>query len=277
MVGQAFEEALTFSDSNGRYVLPLDDRWEAQPGNVFGGFVLAAVVRVAGLASTAARPVSLACQFLRPVVVGVPLEATVVSMRRGRTNELLEVTLTQAEKTAAMAQLRAVDDTAGPEFHPLQRPVVGDPSSYVETKHADRVEGLEPARFLDEVEWRDPRGPVDGYDISVWWRLGPSVTFEDPWLDAARIAIGMDASGGAVVSRFEASGHLRKALPWGFSNLDALIHFHGSKGTDWLHVQTEVLTAFNGYASTRTQAWSEDAALMATAISQLAFFDTSGR
>ena len=71
--------------------------------------VLAVAVRAAGLVATAARPLSISCQFLRPAKVGLPIEATVVSMRRGRTNELLAVTLEQAGKTVTEAHVRAVD------------------------------------------------------------------------------------------------------------------------------------------------------------------------
>ena len=42
-----FERALAFSGGEGGYVLDVDDSWAGQLGHLFGGFLLAAVVRAA--------------------------------------------------------------------------------------------------------------------------------------------------------------------------------------------------------------------------------------
>ena len=48
----AFETALSLSGADGQYQLELDRTWEGQPGNVWGGFLLAVVLRAAGLTAT---------------------------------------------------------------------------------------------------------------------------------------------------------------------------------------------------------------------------------
>jgi hypothetical protein len=142
MTRHAFEEALAFEGSGGHYRFHVDDRWEAQPGNLFGGFVLALVVRSAGLMSTASRPLSLACQFVRPARAGVPIEATVDSLRRGRTNELLSVTLSQADKPVTEAYVRAVDRAAGPSLGAA--PASASERSAIAPAHRGRGAGAGP-------------------------------------------------------------------------------------------------------------------------------------
>jgi hypothetical protein len=138
---------------------------------------------------------------------------------------------------------------------------------------AERALGHTPAKFFDQIEARDSRGATEDRDEVGWWRLGAGITYDDPWLEASRLALTMDAAGGAVVFRLIADGHARDALPWGFSNLDGLVHFHEPKGTEWLYVETQILTGAGGHVSAQTQTWSADMKqLLASAITQLSFF-----
>jgi len=194
-------------------------------------------------------------------------------MRRGRTNELLGVTLEQTGKIITEAHVRAVDGSSGPSLVPLRHPRLVEPLSFPLTQEADRSDGSEPAKFFDQFEARDSRGPIDGCDVACWWRLGPGITYDDPWLEAARVVVSMDASGGAVVARLVADGHARKALPWGFSNLDGLVHFHEPAATDWIFVESNVLTGSGGYVGAQSHTWSADSKLLASSITQLAFFE----
>jgi acyl-CoA thioesterase len=85
-----------------------------------------------------------------------------------------------------------------------------------------------------------------------------------------------DASGGAVSFRLAPAGQRRKQLPWGFSNIDELVHFHEAAGTEWLQIEVRILTGSGGYASAQCQTWSDEGKLLVTAISQLAFFELQG-
>jgi acyl-CoA thioesterase len=55
-----------------------------------------------------------------------------------------------------------------------------------------------------------------------------------------------------------------------------LIHFHRIPGTDWLCYLSKVNDALGGVASGQTQVWSEAGQLLATALSQVAFFPSIG-
>ena len=74
------------------------------------------------------------------------------------------------------------------------------------------------------------------------------------------------------MSQLIQAGHSRVALPWGFMNLDGLVHFHEHAGTDWLQIEQQLITGSGGYASAQTQTWSNDRRLVATSITQLSFF-----
>lgn len=230
-------------------------------------------MRLAGLATNSFRPLSLACQYLRPAKVGIQTEAAVVSLRRGRTNELLAVTLSQEGKVVTEAQVRGVDSAPGPVLEPSRSSLLENPLSFPLSADASRAAGLEPPRFLDQIEVRDSQGPTDACDHVSWWRLAPGVTFEDPWLECARIVLSMDTAASAILPRLGAWGSNRKELPWGFSNLDEMVQFHEPSATPWLHTETRILIGAAGYVSAMIQTWSEDGKLLATAVSHLAFFE----
>jgi acyl-CoA thioesterase len=265
-----FEDALRFEGGEGAYRLLIDDRWEAQPGNVFGGFLVAVAVRAAGLVASTGAPASVACQFLRPTRTGIPLDVEVMSIRRGRTNELLAVTAVQETKTVMSAQVRVVDAGSGPTYAPPRRPAPADPTSFPLLNDVLRNGGLQPANNLNQIEVR-VSGPDGESDSGAWCRLAPGLTYEDPYLEAARIAVTLDTAGGAVLRRIGPPGRDRQ-VPWGFANLDALVHFHRVEGSDWVHTETRILTGSHGLVCAQTQAWTLDRELLATALSQLSFF-----
>jgi acyl-CoA thioesterase len=266
-----FEDALRFEGGEGAYRLLLDDRWEGQPGNVFGGFLVAVAVRAGGLVASAGAPASVACQFLRPTRTGMALDVEVTSIRRGRTNELLAVTAAQETKTVMSAQVRVVDAGSGPTFAPPRRPTPADPTSFPLATDVLRNAGLQPPNAFNQVEAR--QSGADGEaEFGAWWRLAPGLTYEDPYLEVARIVVTMDSAGAAVLRRLGTWGGDRQ-VPWGFSTLDAFVHFHHVEASDWVHTETRIMTGSGGRVCALTQAWTVDRELLATALSQLSFFE----
>jgi acyl-CoA thioesterase len=249
--------------------------WEGQAGNVFGGFLLAVLIRAAGLETSAARPLSVACHYLKPTVVGEPLDVTVQSLRRGRTNELLRVSIGQAGKPTVEALVRAADGGSGPGFAPTRRPALDDPLSRPLMADLLREHGREPSRNFEIMELRH-RGPgkAPEGDDDFWCRLGPGVIYDDPFLEAARFVLGMDNQGVAVMNRFDRfwRPELEQTLEWGFANVDSLVHFHQAVGTEWLYTLTRVVTGRDGFVSAETELWSTGGDLLATAMSQIGFF-----
>jgi hypothetical protein len=115
---------------------------------------------------------------------------------------------------------------------------------------------------------------VQGIDADAWWRLASRATYSDPFMEAARMLLGMDGQGTAVLKRLDRFWDQadREAFDWGFSNLDSLIHFHQAAGTEWLYTLSRVMTGGGGFASVQSQTWSPDGNLLATVMSQIAFF-----
>jgi acyl-CoA thioesterase len=265
---------LALNGADGRYRLEPDATLEGQPGNIFGGVLLGIVMRAAGLAASATRPASAAVQFLRPATMSEPLDIEALSLKRGRSSELLAVSVTQAGKTVAEAQIRATDEGEGPICAPSETPPpeLGDPFSLPDMWEIQSGDGRKPpgisAHWEDRTDDFEP-GQRHG---SFWNQLRPAVTFADPFLEAARYTLALDSGGGAVLNLLSTEVYGRSESPWGFSNLDALIHFHQPRGTEWIYTTTRVVTGSDGLASTQTQNWSSDGNLLATNMSQIAFF-----
>jgi acyl-CoA thioesterase len=270
-----FETVMSsFSGGDGTYALHVDELWEGQPGNVFGGFLVASVVRAAGLESTMPRPVSSSCQFLRPATVGAELEFEVVSLRRGRSSELVRVSISQQGKEVVEAQVRTALGGDGPVCAPRQPPASEDPRTWPSGVDTMREQGIEPPRMFACWETRyttDGGGIEDRRDSAFWARLADGATFADPYLEASRWALSLDSQAGALIHRIGAE-HSAEPLPWGFSNLDSLVHFHRAQGSEWILSENKVLTGSDGLAGVQSQVWSETGDLLATAMSQLAFF-----
>ena len=259
---------------DGAYALTVDELWEGQPGNVFGGFLVAAAVRAAGLESTMTRPVSSSCQFLRPAAFGAALDFAVVSVRRGRTSELVRVSITQQGKPVVEAQVRTALDGDGPECAARTPPISEDPRALASGWDTMRGQGIEPPRMSACWDTRfgaDGGGTDDGRDSAFWASLGGDVTFADPYVEAGRWALSLDSQPGAIIRRLGAA-HSAEPLPWGFSNLDSLVHFHRARGSEWILSENTVLAGGDGLVSVQSQVWSETGDLIATAMSQVAFF-----
>jgi acyl-CoA thioesterase len=270
-----FERSLTLEGTSGRYSLDVDEVWEGQPGNIFGGFLLGVLVRTAGLETSAAKPVSMTCQYLRPTRLGETLDISAVSMRRGRNNELLRVSIGQAGKPTVEALVRTADAESGPECTPANQPELDDPLSWPLAVDVFRQLGMAPPPLFVSAVDAHLRGPdrrVPGIDADSWWRLASRATYDDPFMEAARMLLGMDGQGMAVLRRLDRVGPAGEALDWGFSNLDSLIHFHQTAGSEWLYVLSRVMTGRDGFASVQTQTWSPEGDLLATVMSQIAFF-----
>jgi len=264
----------SFAGGDGAYSLHVDELWEGQPGNVFGGFLVAAAVRASGLVSELTRPVSSSCQFLRPAAVAAPLDLAVESLRRGRTSELVRVSISQQGKPVVEAQVRTALDGDGPDCAARTPPISEDPRTLGSGWDTMRSQGIEPPRM--SVCWdtrfgADGGGTSDGRDSAFWARLGDDMTFADPYVEAGRWALSLDSQAGAIIRRIGAS-HRAEPLPWGFSNLDSLVHFHRAQGSEWILSENTVLTGGDGLVSVQSQVWSETGDLLATAMSQVAFF-----
>ena len=76
----------------------------------------------------------------------------------------------------------------------------------------------------------------------------------------------------AVLRRLGFTSGQQHELPWGFSNLDLLAHFHNAPGTEWIWGEANAVVGLDGFGNAHVQVWSSDGELLATGSSQIAFF-----
>ncbi len=274
---QTLEDFLCLNGSDGTYQLSVSSTWEGQPGLVFGGFTLAILLRAAGLECAAGRPVSLACQFVRPLMIETPIHIEVTALRRGRTSDLLHVSLGQSDKSAVEAMIRTTMTTTGPVVVAQPPFDLGEPTSFRRSRDILLEDGWE--RFSAFEDYFDIRADWDRAesDSFIWVRSPSGGADDDPFLEAARVATFLDQQAPAVLNHLGYHrGPQRLELPWGFTNLDLLVHFHKPRGTEWVCYVAKVIDALDGVASGQTQAWSRTGDLLATAHSQIAFFPAAG-
>jgi len=137
--------------------------------------------------------------------------------------------------------------------------------------------GWKPSKLAEHIECRMDMDIAAAGGHAAWQRLGEGIVYDDPFLEAGRYLMLLDSAAPAVVNQAGYFwGPQRKELPWGFANLDLLVHFHVSRGTDWLYMDSEVITGSAGLSSAQTQLWSDSAELLATSISQIHFFPITG-
>ena len=272
-----FQASLDLDGAGGHYEQVVPAAWEGQPGLVYGGFTLATVVRAAGLESATGRPASVMCQFLRPVAVEDPIRIDVTPVRRGRSSDLLHVSLIQSNRLAVDAQVRTTTATSGPEIPASPSRDLDEPLSFRNARELYAEDGWELIpNFMNHLEARVD-WETEKSDCFAWSRFAEGLVFEDPFLEAARVSFLIDQQAPAVLNHLGfLRGPRRFELPWFFTNLDLFVHFHKAHGTDWLCYISNVTGGLDGVAAARTEAWSQEGELLATAHSQIAFFPTTG-
>jgi acyl-CoA thioesterase len=262
---------------SGYYEVLVGSVWEGQPGIVYGGFTTSLILRAAGMECPAGRPASLTCQFLRPLLIREPVQVEVNPVRRGRASDLLHVELRQADKLAVDAHVRTTTATGGPT-HSARPPFeLGEPNACRPARDVQAEDGWE--RFPEFMDYIDIRSDYDTAvaDCVNWHRLADGLTYEDAYLEAARIALFLDEQAPAILNRLGYfMGPRRTQMPWGFSSLDLLVHFHKACGTDWLCYVSDIIDGADGVATGRTRAWSAAGELLATAHGQVVFFASNG-
>jgi hypothetical protein len=104
-------------------------------------------------------------------------------------------------------------------------------------------------------------------------RWGDGIVYDDPFLEAGRYALLLDIIAPAVLHRLGFMwGPRRRELPWGFTNLDLLAHFHNAQGTEWIWSEARSVVGLDGFAGAQVEIWSSAGELLSTGMSQVAFF-----
>jgi acyl-CoA thioesterase len=261
---------------NGHYRARLSRDWEIW--GPCGGYVAAVLLRAAGAHASLARPATFACHFLG-VAAFDDVELEVTTLRATRRTESVRVTMRQADAPIAEAIVWCVGDALdGPDLQVATMPDVPVPED------ATRIEDLvgdtprprfafwenfeyRPLNWLSPDEWeRRTNGPAE---FRAWCRYVPTPVFDDPYVEAARVATLVDVTGWPALVR---------ALPpveeerWIAPNLDLTVTFHEPPaGAEHLLIDGYASVATGGLAAGGGSVWARDGRLLASGTQQLIF------
>lgn len=260
-------------DGSGEYRVRLSRDWEIWGPN--GGYLAAIVLRATGAHSGLRRPASLAMHFLGAAAFD-EVTLTVETLRRGKRSESVRLAMTQGDRRIAEALVWTVDDGAsGPEHEwtpmpevppPGDVPLIQDLAPDDDPPHPfwNNFE-FRPLDFLSREAWERRRG-LDPR-VTGWWRFVPTAVFDDPFLEAARVAVILDTEGWPAAARGLDAEH---GTDWMAPNMDVHVTFHDAPGgSPHLLNVTEGLVARRSLIGAQGRVFSEEGRLLGTAIQQM--------
>ncbi len=116
-----------------------------------------------------------------------------------------------------------------------------------------------PARWVADWDERDGEHPA----YFNWLRFAPAASFDDPWLEAARLLLLVDLGAWpAVTARHNQQEFIAPSI-------DVSCEFHSLDVPEWLLLHGESDHASDGLIGSRQAVWSDDGRLLATGISHL--------
>ncbi len=255
----------------GRYCAHLSRDWEAMGPH--GGYLSTIALRAAGAESGMARPVSYYCQYLN-VAQFAPVDLEVTVLRRSKRTAAVQVAMRQEDRPILQAQVWAVaDGLPGLTHEDAPMPDVPQPEEVKRgrdllAEQGEVDDGAGANMDWRPIGWRRPEEmhllePV----IRGWTCFEPTRTFDDPFLDAGRLAYVVDTL------CFAPAVH-RLRVPWEENpfvgpSMDLLVHFHAdASDADWLFHEHDSAVAGAGVAHGAGRVWSRDGRLLASGGSQ---------
>ncbi len=262
---------------DGRYRARLSAEWEIW--GPCGGYVAAILLRAAGAHTPLRRPATLACHFLG-VAAFDDVELEVTTLRATRRTESLRVSMTQGGDPVAEAIVWCVaSDLEGPALAAGTMPEVAPPDEcpLIQDLVEDDSDGP-PSRFWDNFEYRplawlsrDEWARRSGVDpaFRAWYRYVPTPAFDDPYVEAARVAMLIDIAGWpAIIRAMEPEDEARWVAP----NLDLNVTFHQTPdASEHLFLDGYGSVAADGLAGGGGAVWSHDGRLLGSGTQQLIF------
>ncbi len=265
-----FERDTGIRGAEGEYTATLSRDWEIWGPN--GGYLAAIALRAVGREAKIARPVSLYVHFLSVARFG-KVDVTVTPIRMGRRAEALRVAMTQEGRPVIEAMVRTAAEGPGLAHEAAGMPAVPPPAELATREEIARRKGLEGTSFpfWQNFEVRPihedrvgPRTEARHPEMQEWLRFVPRSTFEDPWVDAGRLALLVDTYS------WPAAVQAHPATDFTAPSLDCTVWFHRSApGCAWLLADQVSPTASGGLIGTVGRVWSESGELLASGGSQL--------
>ncbi len=264
------------SGSDGRYRARLSDDWEIW--GPCGGYVAAVLLRAAGEHTPLRRPATLACHFLG-VAAFDDVEIEITTLRSTRRTESVRVSMRQGDGPVAEAIVWCVvRDLDGPEVTSAPMPEVAPPHECPRIEELAHEDDRRPHTFWGNFEYRplswlsaDERADRTSGDpaFRAWYRYVPTAAFEDPFVEAARVAMLIDIGGWpSIVRGMSAADETRWIAP----SLDLSVVFHQSPDeTEYLLLDAFGSIAADGLAGGGGSVWAPDGRLLGSGTQQLIF------
>ncbi len=259
---------------DGRWTISLSPEWEIW--GPCGGYIAALLLRAAGAHSAFPRPITLFAHFLG-VARFEPVELVAETLQAGRRSQSIRVSMTQDGRPISQAMVwtaAAPDGREGIEYDWTTPPDVPGPEGLA------TMDDLRPdvPRFpfwnnLEDrpIDWLGPdrweRERPLAPTMQSWFRFRPTAVFDDPFVEAARVAMICDLLGWPSVVRALEPGLEEQ---WIAPNLDLSVTFHQPPGgSEFLLLDAQAPIAAGGTVGGWGQVWSEDGRLLASCSQQL--------
>ncbi len=238
--------------------------------NAFGAFVGAAVLAVAASETEQPRPLSFFARFHRPVPIGKAVKLAVHAERRGRSVDVLEVTLLDDDRRLAHFTVAFGRDGESPLRSQAVLPMAPLREPTPVWRYTEEI-GLDPPLIMRRVGYRMvvPGSGFPEVEGGDWHLHGqwPAASSDDLAIRAGMALMPIDAF--LAPAAIRANGvALDQPWPVMMPSLDLTAWFYSpespSTGADaespagWLCARTSVPVTNAAYAVGRTQVWSGD-------------------
>lgn len=259
--------------ADGTYTAALSADWDIWGPN--GGYMAAVAMRAVGAHTEFLRPASFACHFLG-VARYEAVRLDVTTLRRTKRAESVRVSMTQDDMPVLEAISWVIGDVEGLSHDAATAPVVPRPQELKTREELLTPEQLaqmypfwnnveeRAIRWVPEEEWQTrPAGePVWQH----WVRFRPRATFDDPFVDAARLLIALDVCMWPSATQAYAWGELTHIAP----SLDLFASFHRMRpGSEWLLVDGFSPFGGDGLVGGQGVVWDEEGKLLVSGGQQM--------
>jgi acyl-CoA thioesterase-2 len=276
-VGDLGEDTVVEPKGDGSYRAVLSPEWEIW--GPMGGYVAACALRAAGLASAHPYPAAFSCHYLGVARFG-PVDIAVETRRKGRTAASLRVEITQDGRPVLDAMVWSTAGVGGLEHDETVAPDVPGPRELPYLADLLPQDSPRPYRFWDNIESKpvhfEEKWPPDGPRPAIWqsWlRFVPTPTFDDPFLDAARLVILVDLPSWPSASR----PHAWQDPPFIAPSLDLNVAFHRpASDHEWLLCDGSAPLSRGGLFGWTARVWSSGGDLHASGGGQCLYRRVSG-
>jgi acyl-CoA thioesterase len=248
--------------------------WEIWGPN--GGYMVALALRAAGMHSGRHRPANVSVHFLGVAGFDEPVIVAASTLRASRAATSVQVEIVQGDRRVLQAMVWAVDAEMPGLDHVHSEPPDVPPWHRLPTLDERWEASSQPRvgsryRFWDNFDQRPPswiddwdnRGSLEPVYLN-WLRFVPLGRFDDPWIEAARLALLVDLGAWPAVSaRHNQQEYIAPSI-------DMSCEFHHLDDVpEWLLLHGTSPHAGAGLVASHQQVWAEDGRLMASGISHL--------